>query len=176
MRFAFLTTHDWPGAFEKETRLAAHFSQGAHQAAVVDWNDPSVDWQQFDCLVFRTVWDYFRKPAAFLSWLGHIESLGIPTLNPLPIVRRNLHKFYLRELAQQDIPIIPTVFMEAGSELNLSCLRENGWEEAVIKPAISAGSFHTRRFRQEEAAAVMLEFAPYWLNKICCFSLSCMKF
>ena len=129
------------------------------------WNDPSVDWASFDCLIFRTVWDYFEYPKEFAEWLERIEHLNIRTLNPLSIIKRNKHKFYLKDLQNQGIDIIPTVFIPKNTGLDLTFLKEKKWEKAVIKPAISGGSYMTTLFSQSDIIAIQTEYTPIALER-----------
>ena len=164
MKIALLTCRDWPGVYEKEQKLALEISKDL-DVKVEIWNDPSVDWASFDCLIFRTVWDYFEYPKEFAAWLDKIESLNIRTLNPLSIIQRNQHKFYLKDLQNQGIDIIPTLFIAKNTGLDLSILKEKNWEKAVIKPAISAGSYMTTLFSQDEIPTIEAEYTPIALER-----------
>lgn len=157
MKIGLLTCQNWAGAYEGEVSLAAEIDK-KFEVDVLVWNDPSVNWANYDCLIFRTIWDYFEFPKEFAAWLNVLENLNIKTLNPLSIIKRNQHKFYLRDLEQQGVDIIPTVFIAKNTGLDLSFLKENNWERAVIKPAVSAGSYLTKLFSQNEIAETEAEY------------------
>ncbi len=159
MTIALLTCRNWPGAYEKEEKLALDISTNIDVKVEV-WNDPSVSWADYDFLIFRTVWDYFEYPNEFAAWLDSIERQNIKTLNPLSIIKRNAHKFYLKDLQAQGVEIIPTVFVPKNTRLDLSFLKDNNWEKAVIKPAISAGSYLTKLFSWSETQDIEQEYAP----------------
>lgn len=159
MKIAFLTCRNWAGLLEKEQALAADVSPNI-EVDIAVWNDASVDWTKYDYLIFRSIWDYFEFPKEFSEWLEKIERLNIPTLNPLSIVKRNQHKFYLKDLQEQGIDIIPTVFIPHGEGLDLAFLKDKNWQKAVIKPAFSAGSYLTRLFSIEEVDSVIEEYTP----------------
>src|SRR5262249_45321832 len=75
--------------------------------------------------------------------------------NPIAIVRWNAHKFYLRDLEQQHIAIIPTVFLPARATARLEpLLADRGWQSAVLKPAVSADSFATMRVDRTAPASL----------------------
>ncbi len=164
MKIALLTCRDWPGVYEKEQKLALEISKEL-DVKVEIWNDPTVNWASFDCLIFRNVWDYFEFPKEFGEWLDMIEGLNIRTLNPLSIIKQNHHKFYLKDLQNQGIDIIPTVFIPKNTGLDLSILKENNWEKAVIKPAVSAGSYMTTLFSQDEIPTIEAEYTPIALER-----------
>jgi hypothetical protein len=63
------------------------------------------------------------------------------------VALENLHKGYLRGLEARGVPVVPTAWIDAGAPRSLALLRaELGSLDLVIKPAISAGSWRTRRF------------------------------
>ena len=157
MKIGLLTCANWPGLKEKELALAKEFSPSI-KADVLVWNNPTVLWQQYDCLIFRSIWDYFEYPAEFNLWLDHIEKLGIKTFNSIGVVRQNQHKFYLQSLQNQGIAIVPTVFIAQNSLKDFTILQKNNWQKAVIKPAVSAGSYLTKLFTISEADTVLAEY------------------
>ena len=123
-------------------------------SARVDWADPAIDWSTFRCGVFRTTWDYYERFAEFRRWLDRVSSLT-RLINPLATVIWNADKHYLADLEAAGVPIVPTVFLEQGSALDLVArLAALGWSEAVIKPCVSGGARHTYRFTCETAANV----------------------
>ena len=120
----------------------------------VDWASPDVDWSQFRCAVFRTIWDYFERFDEFTAWLGRVESATL-LCNTASIVRWNMDKHYLADLEGQGIPIVACRFIERGSEERLADLIEaSGWKEAIIKPAVSGAARHTYRVNRESAAGL----------------------
>ena len=115
------------------------------------WDDPSVDWGSFDAAVIRSTWDYHLSPAAFFAWLARLEALGTRLWNPASVVRANIDKSYLRELAAAGVLVVPTIWVprgEQGGRTDLDqVLAARGWTDAVVKPVISAGAFRTRRVK-----------------------------
>lgn len=159
MKIALLTCATWPGIQDKERALAKEFGHHIH-ADVVVWNDPAVNFSDYQCLIFRTTWDYFKQPEVFSAWLEKIAGLGVPTFNPIAAIRRNQHKFYLKELQESGIDIIPTVFVEKNSALELATLIPDQWQKLIIKPAVSGGAYMTRLFDRSEMASVVEEYTP----------------
>ncbi|SFI23778.1 ATP-grasp domain-containing protein [Halpernia frigidisoli] len=157
MKIAFLTSNKYPEILEKEKILASQLPE-KFKVKIEIWNDPKVDWASYDCLVFRTIWDYFEYPKEFDTWLNLIEKLGVKTLNPLSIIKYNQHKFYLKDLEKQDIAIIPTVFIPKNTRFDLGFIKDKQWGKAVIKPAVSGGSYLTRLFSEDEISDVEAEY------------------
>ncbi len=132
--------------------LAALRAAGA-EVEMVAWDDPAADPARFDLCVLRSTWNYYEHLDAFTAWLT--RAAGATRLaNPLEVVRWNLHKGYLLELeSQAGLPIVPTRIVRRGeaqaensTESALAMVRATGWFDVIIKPAISAGSWRTRRF------------------------------
>jgi glutathione synthase/RimK-type ligase-like ATP-grasp enzyme len=159
MKIGLLTCRNWAGAYEGEVALAAEIDK-KFEVDVLIWNDSSVDWKSYNYLIFRSIWDYFEYPAAFSAWLNMLKENNIKTLNPISVIQQNQHKFYLRDLQQQGIDIIPTVFIPKNTGLNLSFLKDNNWERAVIKPAVSGGAYLTKLFAQSQISEIEAEYLP----------------
>lgn len=118
----------------------------------VDWADPEVDWSRFRCAVFRTTWDYFDRYAEFTAWLHRLERQTL-VCNPASVIRWNVDKHYLADLAGQGVPVVPSRFLDRGSVRTLAeVLEEAGWDEAVIKPCVSGAARHTYRVSRRTAA------------------------
>ena len=110
------------------------------------WDDPSVDWELAGTCVLRSTWDYPQRPQAFVAWLGLVEARTV-LWNPPAVVRWNLHKFYLRDLAASGVPVVPTAWLPAGTAPGLAELvGARGWPEAVVKPAYGAGTVGVHLF------------------------------
>lgn len=118
-------------------------TRGVHASAAV-WDDPSVDWATFDAVVIRSCWDYHLKHEVFLAWIARLERAGVAVWNPPAVVRWNAEKGYLRDLALHGVPVVPTRWIERGSDVALhDVLHDAGWQRAVVKPAISASAHET---------------------------------
>jgi glutathione synthase/RimK-type ligase-like ATP-grasp enzyme len=116
------------------------------------WNEPSVPWADYDLVVVRTTWDYPNKIEAFLAWIDRVAA--VRTLwNPAPLIRSNTDKTYLGDLSARGVPIVPTRWFRRGEAVDLArVLVEEGWEEAVLKPVVSAGARRTRLVRSDSLA------------------------
>jgi len=113
------------------------------------WDDPAVDWKRYDAAVIRSAWDYHLTPAAFFAWLSRLEALGVAVWNPAHVIRANADKSYLKELEAAGVQVVPTAWIERGAGTRLDAVLEaRGWGDAVVKPAVSAGAFRTRRVRR----------------------------
>ena len=120
---------------------------------VLAWDDPEVRWSDASAILIRSTWNYPQYSDAFLEWLDAV-SAHASIWNPADVVRWNVHKGYLCELAAAGLPVTPTVLVRRGSTESLrSIMEEQGWGRAVVKPAISAASFLTLRVDDPRSGA-----------------------
>lgn len=128
----------------------------------ISWRDKSVDWNKFEAVVIRTPWDYQKYPNEFLEVLREIDASKAQLENCLSIVEWNLSKLYLRELEQNGIGIVPTIWDE--KTINETCFKQ--WsahfktDEIIIKPIISATAEFTYRLKE-----FLPELAEIFANK-----------
>jgi hypothetical protein len=121
-------------------------------AGPASWDDASIDWATFDLVVIRSTWDYAERPAEFLAWTERVGS--VTTLaNPCHVVRWNIDKHHLGELAELGCRVVPTTYLEpdAGRSDVDRALERDG--DVVVKPTISAGSRDTARYRPADIGA-----------------------
>ncbi|MDG5766261.1 hypothetical protein QA596_02200 [Balneolales bacterium ANBcel1] len=147
---------DWYlGNILHDDRLLQEALAGLGLSSVrLDWSDPAINWPDFRCAVFRTTWDYYERVPEFADWLNRTEP-QTQLCNNAALIRWNLDKHYLADLEEQGIPIVPSLFLEPGTETDLHrLLSETGWKEAVLKPAISGGARHTWRVNQQNAGEI----------------------
>lgn len=136
--------------------LAAH----GFSTQRVDWADPSVDWSSFRLGVFRTTWDYFERFAEFTAWLRRAER-QLRFVNDVGTVWWNVDKHYLGDLERRGVPIVPSIYIEAGSGESLADLiARSGWSDGVIKPCVGGTARHTHRVNARNAREIEALLAP----------------
>ncbi|MCU0492069.1 MAG: hypothetical protein MUD01_10795 [Chloroflexaceae bacterium] len=146
MHIALATYSELPLLSSGDRLLQAALRQRGHRADAAIWDDQTITWQAYDAVVIRSCWDYHRRPEDFRTWIDRLENQGVALWNPPAMLRWNLDKRYLLDLAAGGVPVVPTLHLERGSNADLRALLLNqGWDEAVVKPTIAATSFHTWR-------------------------------
>ena len=139
---------------ETDSSLIAPLKQSGIEAEFVVWDDAAADWSGYDAVLVRSIWNYHEKPTQFIKWLELLESASVPMLNPTAMLRWNMNKRYLRELAAHGVPILPTYWpLENESTSLVAILQKYGWQDAVIKPIISASGTDTWSTSVSGAAA-----------------------
>ena len=123
------------------------------EVGIVAWDDAKFDWSRTRLAFLRSPWDYYRRPGEFLAWVERVAA-QTTLVNPLPIVRRNLHKRYLLDLAASGLPVVPTALLERGPAVDFQALvAGSDWSDTIVKPAISADSWETIRVAADDPAA-----------------------
>lgn len=140
-RCAFLTLDD-PSSYVIDDGLAIEPLRAlGWEVQPVSWRRPGVAWNGYDLVVIRSTYDYMTAPDAFLAALEEIERSGTPLFNDLGIVRWNLRKTYLRDLAGRGVPVVPTIWRDGLRPGELGDLfRAVGAAEAVVKPVVGANA------------------------------------
>ena len=97
-----------------------------------------------DVVLIRSPYDYVERPAEFNSWLDDLDECGATVLNATPLLRWNMHKGYLDDLAARGVAVVPTEMLAQGSTRSLAALlADRGWSRVVVKPAIGASARQT---------------------------------
>ena len=136
------TCESIPNLTEDDQSLIAPLAKRGINARAAVWSDPRVNWSEADAVVIRSCWDYHLRLKQFVDWITLLERAGVRVWNPPAMLRGNADKIYLRELERKGVPIVPTLWPEAGFQLARE-LRGRGWEKAVVKPRVSATAYRT---------------------------------
>lgn len=123
------------------------------QVREISWRAEQVDWNQFEAVIIRSPWDYQQDPNAFFKTLEDINRSSARLENKLELVEWNIDKTYLRDLEQQGIEIVPSLWRAKFDRQEWELFFEElGTDEIIIKPTISAGADDTYRLTREDKA------------------------
>src|SRR3954470_4054247 len=163
---AFLTLADPTGYVIDDELAYAPLVRLDWKADAIPWQRPDVNWNAYDAVVIRSTWDYPQHLDLFLDVLARIERSGTPLLNGLNLVRWNIRKTYLRDLAAHGVPVVPTIWRDRLNPGELPALFDAvGTEEIVIKPVVganAAGAFHLQRKDDGDADGLL---SRYYANR-----------
>ncbi len=148
---------------EHDLEFGALQSEGAARGIVFEevvWDAPGVDWSRFEAALVGTTWDYPQKLETFFETLTYI-SRQTALFNPLSLMRWNLDKIYLADLAAKGVPSIPTLWADrASDETILSAFDELGTDTIVIKPRIGAGAWRQAKLGRGKALPPTKDLPP----------------
>jgi hypothetical protein len=142
--------------------VAALRALGA-EVATPSWDDPAIDWSQFDVALLRSTWDYVERIDEFLDW-ARLCGTRTRLANPAEVVAWNTDKHYLVDLHLAGVRVVPTRFVEPGSDAGVELDRflrggtgsvtagcpGEAFEQFVVKPSIGAGSRDAARYRRDD--------------------------
>jgi len=90
-------------------------------------------------------WGYQSRGSDWSAALDTWEAAGLPVANPVPLMRWNTDKRYLFDLETKGVPIIPTAFAPALSDVDLTEARARFGDTVIVKPPVSGGADGTYR-------------------------------
>lgn len=140
-RIAIATAAEFPDLDEDGPVLLSALAERGYAAEPAIWTDPEVDWSAYELVAVRSTWDYQAHRDDFVGWAQRVASVT-SLVNPAPVIEWNTDKTYLRHLSAADLPVVPTDWLVPGGAFT-----PPAEGEYVVKPAISAGSRDTNRYR-----------------------------
>jgi glutathione synthase/RimK-type ligase-like ATP-grasp enzyme len=152
-KIAIATYDKLPNLTENDQLLLPVFEEKGFEVSAKVWDDPDKNWDVFDLVIIRSTWDYYLKPEKFRAWVNHFINSKTRLLNAPETVLKNSHKFYLKELTDNGVPIIPTIF--SSEKIDIQTLKT--WQKVVVKPAVSAGSHETEIFETSDLTQETLD-------------------
>ena len=147
-RVVFLTDLSHPQIRKDDEIWAENLRAHGYQVDGEPW-ETFRDFDDVDAILFRSTWNYFENYKKFNEFLDLAERVGANCYNSVQMVRKNIDKRYLKKLAAQGIPIIPTEWVEQG-ESYVSAFKG----AIIIKPTVSASSSLTFRISSADLEAV----------------------
>ncbi len=148
MKLRIATCATLPEVDNDAEPLAAALAAAGIDAPVLAWDDPSVAWDAPIPTLVRSTWNYALDLPAFLAWVDR-TSRAAPLWNPPHVVRANVYKRYLLELAARGVAIAATTLVERGGAATATI--PTG--KIVIKPEVGAGSLGAKVFVDDDPAA-----------------------
>ena len=143
-KIALITSSDYPNLTEDDRPLLQLFSNHSVNASAQVWDDPLVDWEDFDLVILRSCWDYHKKFESFVDWIHYLKTLKIPLMNHPLTVLWNLDKKYLLEIEKQNLPIVPSRVMNKPGYHDLAQAMTDWHSDYIIlKPTVSASALNT---------------------------------
>ncbi len=146
MKIALLTCSEMPDMLPYDMEVIKLLKQKNIESKVLIWDeltDTDIrNLEIYDIVLVRTIWDYYKKVPKFINFMELLKASNVKLLNPIDIINWNMDKKYLQELQNEGFSIIPTIF-NYGQTGSFEEALLKGWNRMILKPMISAGSYHT---------------------------------
>ena len=153
-RFGLVTCRPLPDVQSDDEHLARELRQRGCDVAALPWNGDQAAFAEIDVAVLRSTWDYHQQPQAFDLWLDGLCQQPCKVINDVDLMRWNLHKRYLLDLAERGAPVPSTRLVDASAAAIASAIRELGVAMAVVKPAVGANGDGLTVVSAGDAAAI----------------------
>ena len=134
--------------YRDDLKLQERLESQGMTAEIVRWDQDGIDFSKFQLAIIRSCWDYDYRVEEFLTRMKQISD-QCALYNPYRMIKENSSKHYLKDLARQGIPIVPTVFIQEERELEKKLDGLSG-EYIIVKPTISASGRDTHRCRRDD--------------------------
>lgn len=154
-KLCFATCQEYPDIYDDDKAFADLIANhiGEINLHAHPWDDQHVHWDIYDAVIIRSCWGYHTEPKAFDQWLTHLKEKNVKTINDTELVRWNLHKSYLQDIANWGIATLPTIFTKPteyqAEQLN-TAFSELETDKIIVKPCVSAGSENTILLHQAD--------------------------
>ncbi|MGW3650798.1 ATP-grasp domain-containing protein [Streptomyces sp. NPDC000878] len=158
VRIAIVTYDPRPGTSKDRDLpvLVRELTAAGADTAAVYWDDPDIDWASFDLALVRSTWDYTWRAEEFADWLERCGKLT-RVANPVGVLRWNMDKRYLGELAATGVPTVPTTYLAPGETPGDADLPDD--REYVVKPTSGAGARYAARYTPEDRETAVRHLA-----------------
>lgn len=147
---AIATCEKQPALTPSDQLLADALARAGAEVAAAPWNGPFAPFASADLTLVRSTWDYFDLADDFAAWIGRAASAG-PLVNSAEILRWNMTKAYLFELARAGAPVPPTLQTAPEARAIAAAMDALDLEEAIVKPLIGGTASGLSRIRRHDA-------------------------
>ncbi len=140
-------------AFEHDIEVAAlrpAFADAGFELVELDWRAPLEAFDGCAATLLGTPWDYQDHAGDFLARLDALEQRGIAVHNPPAVVRWNIDKRYLKELAGNGAPTVPTWWHDDPGRAEVEeALQRFATDRLVVKRQVGAGGLGQHSFTRD---------------------------
>jgi hypothetical protein len=133
----------WDQVFE---RNAAALGAAGIEVEAHSWTEAE-DLGRYALVMPLLVWGYVRDHARWLASVALWEKEGVRLQNPASALAWNSRKTYLGRLAERGAPVVPALFFDRLSEVDMTgAAARFGTDRLVAKPQVSHGAWQTIRW------------------------------
>ena len=151
-RIAFVSHAGVPAADAEGSLILEALARAGLDVVDAAW-DESREWGEFDLVLVRSPWGHHARRQDFLRWARAVEDSTM-LANPAVALVRTTDRTYLRDLAMQGVPVVPTLWFEPGDdpEALRGDLAGTGWSAFTVGPNVPSAHVGAMRTRTAGAA------------------------
>lgn len=145
----------WKDKIKEDLLLQKELIKNGIGAEIISWQNIDINYNEYYCLILRSVWGYQNNYEQFKKWLLYIKKNNVAIFNDVDIILSNIKKDVQFEILKKyDIPYISTKFLK--NTIDWSKIGFNG-QKFVIKPIISGSGNNTYKFDINEEIDICIK-------------------
>lgn len=151
-KIGIVSCDKWNGIIKEDLLLQKELINRGHLAEIISWEDKNINYNDYECLILRSVWGYQNKYSEFKKWLLYLKDYNIKIFNDVDILLNNIRKDkQFQILDKYSIPHINTTFIKNKEDLN-KLISINA--KLIIKPIISGSGNNTFKLFSSESSLI----------------------
>lgn len=140
-KIGIVSCDEWKNKIKEDLMLQRELLQDGYITEIISWQDETVNYSEYECLILRSVWGYQDHYPQFKKWLLSLKENNIPIYNNVDIILDNIRKDKQFEILDKySIPHIPTTFIKQSDEIKRIYEYD---KKFVVKPLISGSGKNT---------------------------------
>jgi glutathione synthase/RimK-type ligase-like ATP-grasp enzyme len=140
-----VTCKRWPDLSESDRLYARALKVRGARVRAAPWNGLFEPFEAANAIVVRSAWDYAETPEPFSGWIQAVARVGGVVFNPPAMMRWNLDKRYLLDLADRGVSVPETRVTAGDPDAVARAISEMGEGSFVIKPSVGQSGRHVTR-------------------------------
>jgi len=152
------TASDQPEITVSDRLYAEALERRGFSVVGAPWDGPRTAFDGAAAVVIRSTWGYYRASDAFRDWTEAMAAAS-RLFNPIGLVRWNLRKDYIGQLAAASVRVPQTHFVACAVETIDKVFAETGWSRAVVKPLTGASGYSVELVTREGIAGAVSRLA-----------------
>lgn len=138
----------WKNKIKEDLLLQKELIKHGIDAEIISWQNSKINYNEYNCLILRSVWGYQDCYEKFKEWLLFVKAINLTLFNDVNIIMDNIRKDVQFEILKKySISYIPTTIIKESIDWNkLDFYGKN----FVVKPIISGSGNNTYKFDLNE--------------------------
>lgn len=155
----FTTCRDYPEPTPSLAALLQALSRRGVEASLRIWTDTPIEtFAAADLVLPICCWDYHAQPQRFADWIDALDGRGTRLVNDAEVLRWNLRKTYLLEMAADGLAIPKTVHLpQTSADAIEARMCREGWDRAILKPVSGQSGFGVQKLELDRRPEWSLE-------------------